>query len=275
MPRRKKIVYYPIFPNPGDPGSERADFVRNWVDKFLLPNGMATDNEEEATAYLVASGDGGMTKAARNHCDNTKVHIGVNCGTLGFLMNQLCRLDELPVFESDLNKVTVQLMQGTFICRDGSEHTYLAFNDIFCGGNIADFVTFHVKGSMSHFRDRKVQGNGIFISTPQGTTGFALNARGSSAVLPLDTNTWYIGGVATGPYPNNVFTPQRVEIEVESRRPVNAYADGYEQEAIDVKKIIVEPTKHHVTLGFVKNVDFESRRRDLAHRIEVGLEPGV
>lgn len=273
MPKRKKILYYPVFPNPDEPGTERSDFVRNWVDKFLLPNGLATENEEEATAYLVASGDGGMTKSARNHCDNAKVHVGINCGTLGFLMNQISRLDELPICLSELNKVTVQLMKGTFISRDGSSQTFLAFNDIFCGGNIADYVTFHIRGTMSHFRNRTVKGNGVFISTPQGTTGFALNARGSSAVLPLDTKTWYIGGVATGPYPNSVFTPQRVEIDVESRRPVNAYADGYEQEAVDVKKIIIEPTDHHVTLGFQQNVDFESRRRDLAHKLEVGSVP--
>ena len=89
----------------------------------------------------------------------------------------------------------------------------MAFNDIFCGGNIADFISFEITGELSHFRNRTVKGNGVFLSTPQGTTGFALNARGSSAVLPLDTRTWYVGGVATGPYPSSVCSPQKVTVK--------------------------------------------------------------
>ena len=136
--------------------------------------------------------------------------------------------------------------------------------------SIADYITFTIEGSLSHFRNRVVKGNGVFLSTPQGTTGFALNARGSSAVLPLDTRTWYIGGVATGPYPNSVFSPQKVRISVLSRKDVFGYADGYEQEALNISQIIIEPTDHHVTLGFYRDVDFEARRRELAQKVEVG-----
>ena len=272
MSRKKnKLLYYPLLPSEEELGSERSDFVRRWLEEELYPKGIATDNEDEANAYLVASGDGGMTRAARNTHDSGKVLIGVNCGTLGFLMNQIDESDLLPSYLEDLHTVTVNLMQGEFIGRDGSSQKYLAFNDIFCGGNIADFIKFEITGSLTHFRNRTVKGNGVFISTPQGTTGFALNARGSSAVLPLDTRTWYIGGVASGPYPSSVFSPQRVEINCTSRKPVHAYADGYEQEARNVERIIIEPTDHHVTLGFRQGVDFEARRRALAEAVERGL----
>ena len=268
--KRQKLTYYPVLPPEGDLGAERSDHIRQWIEDTLKPQGIVTDNEKEATAYLVASGDGGMTKAARGKCDKGKILFGVNCGTLGFLMNQVDSVERIPRFMDELNTVEVNLLKGTFHFSSGKSVTYLAFNDIFCGGNIADFITFNIKGSLSHFRDRTVKGNGIFISSPQGTTGFALNARGSSSVLPLDTRTWYIGGVATGPYPNSVFSPQKVEIEVESRKSVFGYADGYEQEAKGISRIVIEPTKHHVKLGFFKEVDFEARRRELAQKVEVG-----
>jgi len=270
--KRKKLKYFAVLPDKGSIGAERSDHVRRWLDEVLLPSGLATENEEEANAYLVATGDGGMTKAARMKGEQGRLLFGINCGTLGFLMNQLDIAKQIPLYEDELNLVTVNLMHGRFYCRDGSTHSYLAFNDIFCGGNIADYVTFDIKGSLSHFRNRSVKGNGIFLSTPQGTTGFALNARGSSAVLPLDTRTWYIGGVATGPYPNSVFSPQRVEVKVSSRQPVFGYADGYEQEVRDIEYIVIEPTDHHVTLGFLADMDFEARRRELAQQVEIGSQ---
>ncbi|NQZ56181.1 MAG: hypothetical protein HRT88_01745 [Lentisphaeraceae bacterium] len=268
--KKEKLKYFAIFQADGELGAERSDHVRRWVDEVLLPSGLATENEDEANAYLVATGDGGMTKAARTKCEEGKLLFGINCGTLGFLMNQVNSLEYIPRYKEDLNLVTVNLLKGTFYCRDGKVHSYLAFNDIFCGGNIADYVSFDIQGSLSHFRNRTVKGNGVFVSTPQGTTGFALNARGSAAVLPLDTRTWYIGGVATGPYPCSVFSPQRVEISVKSRQPVFGYADGYDQEARDIEHIVIEPTDHHVSLGFLADVDFECRRRDLAQRVEIG-----
>ena len=268
--KNRKLKYFPILPQEDQLGSERSDYVRAWIEDYLIPKGLVTMDEKEANAYLVAAGDGGMTKAARMVCKKKKLLLGINCGTLGFLMNQFSKPMDIPLYKQDLHTVKVNLMKGTFFCKDGSVHEYLAFNDVFCGGNIADYVSFSIKGSLSHFRDRKVKGNGIFISTPQGTTGFALNARGSSAVLPLDTRTWYIGGVATGPYPDGVFSPQKVEISVKSRQKVFGYADGYEQEAADIEGLIVEPTKHHVTLAFQGDVDFEARRRELAQKVEVG-----
>ncbi|MCM8537983.1 MAG: hypothetical protein NE334_18725 [Lentisphaeraceae bacterium] len=265
-----KLVYYPVLPDEKDLGSERSDRVRRWLDETLYKSGLATDDESKANAYLVAAGDGGMTKAARNRASNGKLLFGINCGTLGFLMNQINKVDLIPKTMADVHLVEVELMKGTFYQKDGKELSYLAFNDIFCGGNIADYLSFNIEGTLSHFRDRKVKGNGVFISTPQGTTGFALNARGSSAVLPLDTKTWYVGGVATGPYPDSVFTPQKVEITVSSRKPVFGYADGYEQEARGVERIVVEQTNKKVCLGFLKDVDFESRRRELAQKTELG-----
>lgn len=271
MGQDEKIIYYPFLPEPDEIGAERSDHVLGWIEKYLKPAGLIAEKEEDANAYLVATGDGGMTRAARSKCETGKILFGLNCGTLGFLMNNIIDWQEIPKSFKELNLVSVSLMKGEFFFKKNKKSvSYYAFNDIFCGGNIADYIDFEIKGTLSHFRDRNVKGNGIFVSTPQGTTGFALNARGSAAVLPLDTNTWYVGGVATGPYPNNLATRQKITIHVNSRTPVHGYADGYAQEAKDIKKIIVTPNDHSVTLGFLKHVDFESRRRELAHNVEIG-----
>ena len=266
----EKLLYYPVLPEEKELGSQRSDYVKQWIEQDLKPNGLITSNEEEANVYLVASGDGGMTKATQEKSRLKKIFFGVNCGTLGFLMNQISKSSQIPRYKSELNLVTLNMIEGVFIKSDNQEIKSYAFNEILCGGNIADYITFEIKGSLTHFRNRVVKGNGIIVSTPQGTTGFALHAKGSSAVLPLDTKAWYMAGVATGSYPCGVVSPQEICIKVDSRYSVNGYADGYGYEVKDIKEIKIRPTNEQVMLGFVKGIDFESRRKILVEQVELG-----
>lgn len=265
-----KIVYFPIFPDKEYLGSERSDFVREWVERYLIPAGVVTLEEEKASAYLVATGDSGFMKAVRSNYDKEKIFFGINCGTVGFLLNPITEINMIPTDFSQISVISVKMMKAIFQLRNGDVKDYLAFNDIFCGRNIADYITFEIDGELTGFPKRTVQGNGVVVSTPQGSTGFILKALGSSGILPLDTNTWKIGGVATGPYPNDLVMPQKITICVKSRKPVNGYADGYAQEAEDIESVVIEPTANKVRVAFLKNIDFEARRRDLAHKVEKG-----
>ena len=265
-----KIVYFPILPDREDLGSERSDFVREWVDKYLISAGVVTLEEEKANAYLVATGDSGFMKAVRTKYDKKKIFFGINCGTVGFLLNPIMEINMVPTDFSQISTISVKMIKALFKLKSGEVKDFLAFNDVFCGRNIADYVTFDISGELTGFPNRIVQGNGIIISTPQGSTGFILKALGSSSILPLDTNTWKIGGVATGPYPNDLVMPQKIIIKVKSRKPVNGYADGYAQEAEDIESVVIEPTDNKVSVAFLKNIDFEARRRDLAQKVERG-----
>lgn len=265
-----KIVYFPTFPDKNELGSERSDFVRQWVDKYMIPAGIATFDEEKANAYLVATGDSGFMKTVRAKYDKKKMFFGINCGTVGFLLNPITEINMMPTNFSQVSVISVKLIKASFRLKSGQNKYFLAFNDIFCGRNIADYITFDISGELAGFPKRVVQGNGVIVSTPQGSTGFILKALGSSGILPLDTNTWKIGGVATGPYPNDLVMPQKITICVKSRKPVNGYADGYAQEAEDIEGVVIEPTESRVDVAFLRNMDFEARRRGLAQRVEKG-----
>ena len=241
-----------------------------WVEDFLLPAGWATNDEESANAYLVAAGDGGMMQAARDLHDKGKPIVGVNRGTVGFLLNEVREINSLPLNWEYLTLIDLSLIKATFYPKEDKAVTYLAFNDVFCGGDVSDFIRFQVRGSMNGFPERDVRGNGIVLATPQGTTAFILNILGSSAMLPLDSKMWVIGGLGPGPYPNDMVMPQGVTIEVESRDPVNGYADGKRQTVKNIRRIDIQPTDHVVTLGFLQGIDFEARRRMLAQKVERG-----
>lgn len=264
------ILYFPILPDADEIGSERANDVRKWIDNFLMPACLATDEEDKANVYLVVGGDGKFMKSVREKHDQGKLFFGINRGTMGFLLNPITEINEIPISLDQIQIIGAKLMRVTFFKKDGSSFDFLAFNDAFCGGNVADHITFSISGSLAHFPKRQVGGNGVIISTPQGTTGYALKARGTSSVLPLDTTNWFISGIATGPYPCDQVSPQEICIEVKSRHPVNGYADGYSQEVKDITKMIVRPTAEEIKIGFLSQIDFAARRMNLAQQVERG-----
>jgi|GEM_PF-4801400 len=270
MQRTGKIVYYPILPEVDEPGSERSGDVRRWIEDFLLPAGTATRIESEANAYLVATGDGGLMRAARDKRDTGKPVVGINRGRYGFLLNPILSINDLPKDFSQLTIVDLELIQGEFITKEGRSIVYLAFNDIFLGVGAADYSTFKITGERGDFPERQVEGNGIIVATPQGTSAYVLKIRGTAALLPLSAKAWFIAGMATGPYPSDHVEPQKITIEVVSRDRVDGFADGKMQTVENVERVIITPTDNRAQLGFIKGIDLAVRRRKLARKLEIG-----
>jgi NAD+ kinase len=268
--RSGRIVYYMIFPEPGTPGSDRSDDVRRWVEKWLFPGGNATLDESEANAYGVATGDGNLMRIARDKSGTGKPIVGINRGRFGFLLNPILDLNDLPTDFSELSIVTVNLMQAEFITQTGESVVHLVFNDAFCKVEGAGYSKFTIAGTLNGFPTRTVMGDGIIVATPQGTSAYVLKVRGTTALIPLDSKAWFIAGLATGPYPSDHVSPQKIQIDIESRDPVHGYADGQMQTVKDIKQIIITPTKRKVELGFIKGLDFNSRRMQLAQQLEKG-----
>ena len=265
-----RLLYHPLFPDRNALGAKRSDDVRIWIERFLMPAGIVTEDEDRANAYLVVGGDGTLMRKVCEKIDKGKVFVGVNRGTVGFLLNPIDQINDIPLVKSQLNTFELRLIKVTFTTKEGEEKSFYAFNDVICGGDIADYISFKITGSLNHFPERSVSGNGIVIATPQGTTGFALKARGSSAILPLDSRNWYIAGVATGPYPCDQVSLQEITIDLNSRFQINGYADGRSQTVNDIVRVIVNPTDKKATLGILANIDFATRRTLLAQKVERG-----
>ena len=270
---RSEIRYYPVLPDSAEPGSERSDFVRDWIKNYLRRSGVVTA-KQKSNAILVAGGDGMFMQSVKRYHSLGKPFFGINCGTMGFLLNPITQINQLPLYLDQLETVTVQPMKATFISVDGEVQEHLSFNDVYIGAGVEDFIKFEIEGEKSGFINRidkrAPMGTGVFVATPQGSTGYALNALGSAAVTPLQSNIWRIGGIATGPYPNDVCVPQTVTITVQSRFPVNAFADTRTEKMENVKTVILEPTDISFELAYMPGFDFEARRAELAQQRERG-----
>ena len=46
--KAEKLIYYPLFPNEDELGTERSDHVKKWLSESLYEKGVVTDDESKA-----------------------------------------------------------------------------------------------------------------------------------------------------------------------------------------------------------------------------------
>lgn len=135
---------------------------------------------ENIECVLVLGGDGTLIQAARDTIRRNIPLLGFNFGTLGFLAeiekeNMYTALDKLMADEYDLE--SRMMLTGT-VYRAGEEvETDIALNDIVlnrCGALRTINYEIYVNGDFLY----SCPADGIIISTPTGSTGYNLSARG-------------------------------------------------------------------------------------------------
>ena len=164
---------------------------------------------------------------------------GMNCGSIGFLMNELSfdNLDK-KLENSEITEINPLKMSVTDI--SGKEHTEIAINEVAL--TRTTYQAAKLKISINNkVRLHELISDGLLISTPAGSTAYNLSADGP--ILPINARLMALT-------PTSPFRPRRwkgalldinsiVEIDVidPEYRKVNATADSHE--IMDAKKIII------------------------------------
>ena len=152
----------------------------------------AAEIPEDVECVLVLGGDGTLIQAARDTIKRNIPLLGFNFGTLGFLAeiekeNMYTALDKVM---SDEYYLESRMMLTGTVYRDGEEiKTDIALNDIVLnrsGALRTINYEIYVNGDFLY----SCPADGIIISTPTGSTGYNLSARGpivspSSAMILL------------------------------------------------------------------------------------------
>lgn len=134
----------------------------------------------KADAAIVLGGDGTMLGISRELASYTVPIIGINHGRLGFMAD--IPLDQmLPVLDNMLKGkfVTEQrfLLEGSIVREGEIIYQANAFNDIVvCRGAGAGMIDLRVAVD-GHFMYQQ-RSDGLIISTPTGSTAYALSAGG-------------------------------------------------------------------------------------------------
>lgn len=215
---------------------------------------------ERAEVVVALGGDGTMLQALRDVMDRRIPVFGMNCGSVGFLMNDYSD-DRLLNRLAAAKPTTITPLHMHVTDRRGAQHDALALNEV------SLFRTTYQAVKVEILVDGMTQMpelicDGVLLATPAGSTAYNLSAHGP--ILPIDAPLLALT-------PISPFRPRRWRGAIISnnstvtfrtrepdKRPVSAVADNVEFKEV-AEVVVREDRGHQVTLLFDPGTGLEER----------------
>mgnify|MGYP003953140103 CR=1 FL=1 len=222
---------------------------------------------KNSNIIVVAGGDGFMIRAIKKYYKTYKPFYGINCGTIGFLMNKY----QIRGLDKKIKKAKTFLIHPLQIeiqDSNGKKFKILAINEISLLRQGKQTAILKLKVN-SNTLIKKLIGDGILVSTPAGSTAYNLSVHGP--ILSLNSKKLAIT-------PISPFRPRRWKGKVLSdgsnifiqnldsdKRPVAAVADNFEIRHI--KNIKIKSNKKisfkllfNASESLIKKIKLEQRK---------------
>ncbi len=225
---------------------KRAVEVKKWFKHMSQP--------AQADLFLVAGGDGTLLHAISLFRKYNKPFFGINRGTSGFLLNQISGPEELEKVLNNFSsakQVKLHLLKGRF-----GGKTFYAFNDFYVKASRGNArIVGTIKGD-KNFPKQEFEGDGVIISTPQGSTAYNYSAGG--AIISLGAKQLAIKSICSRKPLRAVVPEQTITVEI-TRGQTTAYAD-HSKIMSGASQFKVWPSGESVSLVFKPGYDFEHKR---------------
>jgi NAD+ kinase len=227
-------------------------------------------NCEPTDAQVIVSlgGDGFMLETLHQLLGSGTPVYGMNCGSVGFLMNALSE-DDLPQRLSRAQPAVLHPLRMHAVTMAGAVEEALALNDVFLFRQLRQAAKIRITID-GRVRLPELICDGVLISTPAGSTAYNLSAHGP--IVPLSANLLPLT-------PISAFRPRRwrgallpstVEVLFEAletdKRPVAAVADF--TEVRDVSSVAVSEDRT-VAATVLFDPDQELSERIIAEQFTV------
>ena len=202
---------------------------------------------EQADLIVALGGDGFMLQTLHGAQESGLPVYGMNCGTIGFLMNEFSESDLLQRLDA-AEETVINPLKMHAVATDGSEHTALAINEVSLlrAGSQAAKLRITVNGRV---RMPELVCDGALLSTPAGSTAYNYSAHGP--ILPIGSEVLALTAMSA-------FRPRRwqgallpksarVRFDVlePQKRPVMADADGRSALNVAWVEIQSDPSVSH------------------------------
>jgi len=219
----------------------------------------------QAERIIVIGGDGYITHCLREYAHLRIPFWGINCGTVGFLLNDFIDAEDLVSVVRDSEYIKFPLLHATIHFRDGKTAESLAFNDVWTAtepGQAAKHII-EVDGVnviKKRFDSEIFIGNGIIIATPGGCTAYNI-AAGGLPILAKD-NIFGITPVCPTTPHKTVFHP--FAIKNSSTVTIHMVEDDKRKHAVvadnvvfkKVDKVVIKRADDFVRVGFHKELNY-------------------
>lgn len=202
---------------------------------------------DQADVIVALGGDGFMLQALHDTQILNLPVYGMNCGTVGFLMNTF-DIDALPSRLAEAEEAVINPLRMRAVKADGSTQDALAINEVSLlrAGPQAAKLQISVDGKL---RLDELVCDGALVATPAGSTAYNYSAHGP--ILPIGSDVLALTPMAA-------FRPRRwrgallpktaiVRFDVlePEKRPVRADADSRAVTDVVSVEIWSDPTIRH------------------------------
>ncbi len=244
-----------------------ADSVEARRARSRLVKRYASVPPDKAAIIVALGGDGMMLETLHRFIGRGTAIYGMNCGTVGFLMNQF-REEDLPERLAAAQPVELHPLAMTARTISGKTVKAMAINEVALLRETrqAAKIGITIDGVV---RMQELICDGVLLSTPAGSTAYNLSAHGP--ILPLGS-----GVLALTPI--SAFRPRRwrgallphsaevvIEIHDSAKRPVSAVADY--TEVRDVTEVAVREDRS-VALKLLFDPEHNLEERILREQFE-------
>lgn len=228
----------------GGPGPKIAFVAASTPEAEQARDGLiaryASCEPEEAEVIVALGGDGFMLETLHRTVGHSVPIYGMNCGTVGFLMNEF-EGDGLIDRLSQAQEVRLHPLRMEARTREGGHSEALALNEVALFRESRQAAKIRIRIDTVVRLDELVC-DGVLVATPAGSTAYNLSAHGP--ILPLGTPLLALT-------PISAFRPRRwrgallpqgakvtFEVLEPLKRPVSATADF--TEVRDVVEVTVQ-----------------------------------
>ena len=199
---------------------------------------------KKCNTIVVAGGDGFMLRSLKKFYNFQKPFYGINCGSVGFLMNKNQKITLLSKKIAKANKFSINPIEVKITNSKKMTFKLIAVNEISLLRQSKQTANLQIKINKKNLIKELVS-DGVLVSTPAGSTAYNLSVNGP--ILSLDSKK-----IALTPI--SPFRPRRWKgklisdrskiniINLQSKkRPISAVADNYEVR--NIKTIEVKVNK--------------------------------
>lgn len=214
---------------------------------------------QDPDALLVLGGDGFMLHSLHETMKHAIPVYGMNCGTVGFLMNEFTEDFPKKLEEAKLEKIHPLKMEAQTL--EGKKSRAVAINEVSLLRETRQTAQLKVSVDGAE-RIPELVCDGILLATSAGSTAYNLSAYGP--IVPLGSHLLALTPIS--PFRprrwRGALLPHRAKVEIEvldpKKRPVSAVADF--TEVRDVTKVIIkEDRKKTIKLLFDRGHSLEER----------------
>ena len=248
-----------------DPDADRVAFVSSGTTESNLAMQRLRARYgdcglERAQVVVALGGDGLMLQTLHQMMDRAIPVFGMNCGSVGFLMNDYSADGLIERLRAALpTRIAPLAMHVRGV--DGAGHDALALNEV------SLFRTSYQAVKVEILVDGRTQMeelicDGVLVATPAGSTAYNLSAHGP--ILPIDAPLLALTPIS--PFrprrwrgailPNSAVVTFRTRES--DKRPVSAVADNVEFRNV-AEVVVREDRSHQVTLLFDPGTGLEER----------------